>query len=123
MIDNPSKQGEPSRAAQLIDLGALMIGSQRAGEVHTVTLCGELDLSTAGPVEQELERVEAGDASTIVIDLSGLTFISSSGIALLLSAQARSRADEGRLRVRRGSEAVQRVMTIAGVDELLPFAG
>ncbi|MGH2917599.1 MAG: STAS domain-containing protein [Solirubrobacteraceae bacterium] len=98
------------------------MSSERDGASHTICLFGELDLATAGAVERELERVEAGDAEAIVLDLSGLTFISSTGIALLLGAHSRSRGDSDRLALLRGPASVQRVFELTGVDDLLPFA-
>ena len=115
-------QSEPSRAEQLIELGALSMSSAREGAVHTISLFGELDLGTTDRVDAELQRVEATDALTIVVDLSGLTFISSTGVQLLVDAEVRSRADSRRLTLLRGSPAVQRVLEICGVDVALPFA-
>lgn len=121
MTDSCDHSG-PSRAEQLIELGALSISSAREGAVHTICLSGELDLGTTGRVDAELQRVEATDARTIVVDLSGLTFISSTGVQLLVDAEVRSRADSQRLTLLRGSPAVQRVLEICGVDAALPFA-
>ncbi|MDP1848432.1 MAG: STAS domain-containing protein [Solirubrobacteraceae bacterium] len=95
--------------------------SQRDGDVHTLRLTGEMDLSNAGEVERELLHAEATDAAAIIIDLSGLMFIDSTGIRLLISADARSRADSSRLSLTRPPAQVRRVLCIAGIDELLPF--
>ena len=121
MADSSERSG-PSRAEQLIELGALSMSSAREGAVHTIRLFGELDLGTTGRVEAELQRVEATDAWMIVVDLSGLTFISSTGVQLLIDGEVRSRADSQRLTLLRGSPAVQRVLEICGVDTALPFA-
>ena len=71
--------------------------SERDGELHVINLPGELDLATVDVVQRELERVEATDVQSIILDLSGLTFMDPTGIRLLLSAEARSRADSNRL--------------------------
>jgi anti-sigma B factor antagonist len=120
MID-ASGQGQPLHAAQLIELGALKISCERDGDVRAICLSGELDLATADRVQRELERAEASDARSILLDLSGLTFMDSTGVRLLLSAHARSRADSGRLTMLRGSPAVQRVLQLTGVADRLPF--
>ena len=117
-----SNQDEPLRAAQVIELGVLRVHSEREGAVHTIALSGELDLAGAPGAEEELKRVEATDAGVIVLDLSGLTFIDSTGVRLVVSADARSRADSNRLTLLRGPAAVQRVFEISGVEELVPFA-
>jgi anti-anti-sigma factor len=116
--------GAPERppATQLVELGQLSISSQRDGDAHVIGLSGELDLATAANVEQELRRVEATDASSIVVDLSGLTFMDSTGVRLVWQAQARSRADANRLTLLRGPRTVQRVFAITGIADMLPFA-
>ncbi len=110
-----------SRAGGLLTLGTLSMSSQRNGAVHTIRLCGELDVATTGRVEAELKRVEAGDARTIVVDLSGLAFISSTGVNLLVDAEARSRAASNSLTLLRAAPGVQRVVEICGLETALPF--
>ena len=80
---------DQSGSEQLIELGALSMSSAREGAVHTVSLFGELDVGTTDRVDAELQRVEATDAWMIVVDLSGLTFISSTGVQLLVDAEVR----------------------------------
>ena len=121
MSDIPSER-EQSRAEQIVRLGQLSMRSQRDGDVHTVAVGGEMDIANAAKVEQELIRVEATDAGAIVLDLSGLAFIDSTGIRMLLMADARSRTDGDRLVLRRPPDAVQRVLRLAGVDHRLQFA-
>ncbi|HEX4345434.1 MAG TPA: anti-sigma factor antagonist [Solirubrobacteraceae bacterium] len=122
MIDEaPEQRGSP-RAADLLKVGQLTVRSERDGLLHTIGVRGELDFATADDVERELVRVEGTDALSIVVDLSGLTFIDSTGVRLLISAHARSRADSDRLTLLRGPRLVQRVFELTGVLDLLPFA-
>jgi anti-sigma B factor antagonist len=111
-----------SRSEEIAELGRLHIRSERDGDVHAITLRGEFDLAYARDVEDELKRVEATDARSIILDLSGLSFLDSTGIRLILEAQIRSRQDANRLVLLRAPRTVQRVFTIAGVEKMLPFA-
>ncbi len=86
-----------------------------------VAAVGELDLSTVELLEAALEEAEAGAASQILLDLSQLSFIDSSGLHMILKAHARSDADSNRLRIRRGPRRVQRVFELTGTDSRLPF--
>lgn len=122
MTDAVPRDREPLRADQLIEFGDLTLTSKRQGTVHSICLCGELDLATADVVQDELTRVEGSDASSIVLDLSGLTFIDSTGIRLLFSAAARSRAESERLTLLRGGAAVQRALQLTALEDQLPFA-
>ena len=118
----PALQRERRRAVQLLELGQLTVRSEREGDMHTIALAGELDLGGADRVQHELERVESSDVLLIVVDLSGLTFMDSTGVRVLMDARARSRADSDRLMLLRGPADVQRVFELCGVDGLLPFA-
>jgi len=112
----------PPRAEQISKLGQLSMRSDRAGDIHLISLIGELDLANAGDVEEELIRVEATDVRAICLDLSGLTFMEATGIRLLVLADARSRADSNRLTLLRAPASVMRLLHIAGFEDRLPFA-
>jgi anti-sigma B factor antagonist len=88
------------------------------GVAHVV-LSGELDLSTVDKVEQELQRVEKAGPATVALDLSRLTFLDSSGLRLIVSADQRARRDNRRFVVVRGPDTVQRVFAITHLDEQL----
>lgn len=103
--------------------GVLTMTSSRDGDVHRICLSGELDLASAASVDQEITRVEDTDARTIVVDLSGLDWVDSTGVRLLLSAQARTRTRSHRLAVVRARNDVQRVFDVCGVSDILPFVG
>ena len=101
--------------------GPLEMRSERRGDEHVIALSGELDLADAARVAEELVRAEQTDASRIILDLSGLQFIDTSGVRLIIEADARSRANGTRLRLVRGPRAVRRVFEIVGLNERLPF--
>lgn len=109
------------RAARTSKLGSLALRSEREGDVHIVELVGELDLDGAPRLEEELRRVEATDAQSIVVDLGGLDFIDSTGIRLLVMAS--ERCTEGRFTLLRGPKQVHRVFEITDLADRLPFAG
>ncbi len=101
--------------------GSLILRSVRDADTHVVELLGELDIAGAPNLEEELMRVEATDAPSIVIDLSALEFIDSTGIRLLLMAADRC-ADDSRLTILRGPQQVHRVFELTDLVGRLPFA-
>lgn len=113
----------PLTAGQVLDLGALTLRSRREGAAHVLALFGELDVASAGEVEEELRRAEDAlpAAAAIVVDLRGLIFIDSTGLRLLIEASNRAEESGHRLRLVRPRPRVFRVCEIAGVDALLPF--
>jgi anti-sigma B factor antagonist len=90
----------------------------RDGLVH-VWLVGELDLSTVAKVQEELRKVEQSSPATVVIDLSKLTFLDSTGLRCIVTADERAREAGRRMVVVRGPDAVQRVFSITRLEERL----
>ena len=86
-----------------------------AGDAVRVALRGELDLEHAYTFDEEMRRVEAVRPSCLVIDLRGLSFLDSSGLARLLAANRRARREKRRLVLVRGTKAVQRLFQITAV--------
>lgn len=88
------------------------------GLAHVV-LTGELDLSTIDRLEQELARVEGEGPTVVALDLSHVTFLDSSGLRVIVSADQRARREKRRLVIVRGPDTVQRVFSITRLDEQL----
>jgi anti-sigma B factor antagonist len=97
----------------------LEVTTQDSGGRVTVSLKGELDLSSVGKVEDELKRVEADEPTLLVLDLSHLSFLDSTGLRAVVTADERARTNGRRLVVVRGSDAVQRVFAITRLEERL----
>jgi len=82
---------------------------------------GELDLATAPLLEQRLIQVlPAGDT---MLDLSRVSFIDSTGIALLVSVSATAREHGWRLELCDPSPHVDRLIKLTSVTELLGSPG
>jgi anti-anti-sigma factor len=90
----------------------------RNGLVH-LALVGELDLSTVAKVQEELRRIEAGSPATLVVDLSKLSFLDSTGLRCIVTADERARQEGRRIVIVRGPDAVQRVFAITRLDDRL----
>ena len=94
-------------------------GSCREGTL-TLRFSGELDHHYAREALNALtERIDAFLPRTCVLDLGGLSFMDSSGIALILRAEREMRGLEGRLLLRRVPEQPLRVLRAAGLDKLV----
>jgi anti-anti-sigma factor len=94
-------------------------------EAHTddealrLALEGELDLASITTFEDHLRRAEAGGPELLVIDLSDLAFIDSSGLRALVMADERARSEGRRLAIVPGPPPVRRVFEITKLDERL----
>jgi anti-sigma B factor antagonist len=97
----------------------LEVTTKDSGEQVTVSLKGELDLSSVGKVQAELQRVEAEGPSLLILDLSNLTFLDSTGLRAVVTADERARENGRRFVIVRGPDAVQRVFSITRLEERL----
>jgi anti-sigma B factor antagonist len=86
-------------------------------------LHGELDLLGAPLLEEEIAKVEADAPEIVVLDLQDLQFVDSAGLRVILAAHERFRQQGKELALTPGSEQVQRLFTIAGVNEHLHIIG
>lgn len=99
---------------KLLDVG---IHCREAGGV-TVTLSGELDLSTLDQLEDALEGID-GKPELVVLDLRQLGFLDSSGLRLMLGLHAQLEEAGGRLVLVRGPRRVHRVLELTRATEEL----
>jgi len=89
------------------------------GQASLVSLNGDLDLSTAKRAEQAIEEAEQASPPMLVIDLRGLSFMDSTGLRVVVSADKRATKANRRLVIIQGPAAVRRVFEIARLDERL----
>lgn len=80
-----------------------------------IVLRGELDFATAPIAEESLAPILQTEPARIVFDLTGVSFLDSSGIAVLV----RSTHQAGTVAVRNPSTVVRRVIECTGLDETL----
>ncbi len=99
--------------------GNLSIDVSREGERVVLSLDGELDLASVPLLESEVENATLDDPATIVLDLRKLEFIDSTGLRAILSLDQRSTERGQAFALVRGSQQVQRLMSMTRVDEHL----
>lgn len=86
-----------------------------ADGVPTIRLSGEIDMSNVETLRRTIEPVVARASDKVIFDLGELSFMDSSGIALLLQVSAKSRT----VRVLRPSPLVKRMIDATGLTDIL----
>jgi stage II sporulation protein AA (anti-sigma F factor antagonist) len=101
------------------DVG-LTIREEQGGDALVVSAYGKLDLANFKTLDAELRKAIAGDASEVILDLGGVSFIDSAGLRVVLLMASHSLRNGGRLRLLRGSAPLERAIQASGVEHLLP---
>jgi anti-sigma B factor antagonist len=97
----------------------LRIDVRTAPDRVVLELHGELDLLGAPLLQQRIEQADLGERPILVLDVSDLQFVDSAGLRVILAAHEGARQRGQEFALTRGSEQVQRLLSIAGVDERL----
>jgi anti-anti-sigma factor len=83
---------------------------------------GELDIATAGQLDQAISDATADAVPELVLDLRELTFMDSSGLRTLAKANLKATQAGTALSIWRGPRQIERVLEISGLGPLLPLA-
>ncbi len=83
----------------------------------TLVISGEIDLACADELREQLHAITATGSSTGVVDLSGVTFLDSSGLGVLIAAKKRAVATDADLALAHPSAACRSVLSLSGADQ------
>jgi anti-sigma B factor antagonist len=84
-----------------------------------VRVVGELDISTAPGLERVLDELTIAQDERLLLDLDGVEFLDSTGLAALIRAQTSADLNGHRLTVRASSTQVQRLFELTGMFDRL----
>ena len=99
------------------DLVSITVSGDSATTV--LTAVGEIDSSSAPALRTPLEAALDAGATTVTVDLDGVTFLDSAGLCVLAAAHRRAVRDGVRFQVLATSRAVVRPLQITGLYDLL----
>lgn len=103
-----------------VDDGAVFVVEVCSDAVCSrVELSGELDFASAPLLQQVLDQLCRDGYPEVVLDLSGLTFLSAAGLTVFLRADDQLRDTGGRLILERPGRLVRRVLAITELDTVL----
>ncbi len=101
----------------------LRMRTVRREGVAVIELGGELELHNAGALREELNALCAAERPGVIVDLSHLTFMDSTGIGVLVHGFKAARAHSGTLALVCPSQRLMRLFEIAGLTSALLFFG
>ena len=104
------------------DSHAQLLHSVEAADVAVVTAAGELDVSNAGRLREEIEHV-LERRRDLILDVSEVTSLDSSVLGALLEAHRSANARARRVVLQVGeAHIVDRILALTGVDRVIPRA-
>jgi anti-anti-sigma factor len=113
---------EPARSmAEQFAGEQLVVEARKHRRTALVALRGELDIVTVSKVAEVIDGLEpqADGVRHIVLDLRGLTFMDVLGLNELIKQNEYARSNRHNLAIVRGTDEIQRVLKLTGVEELL----
>ena len=99
----------------------LHIDVTERGERRIVRLEGSCDLATAPTLRQTLHTLMPPEVTEVVLEVSDLEFIDSTGLGVVLGAMRRLREGGGTLRIAGAQNLVRRVLEITDLDKVIPL--
>lgn len=90
-------------------------------DLNVLTCSGDLDLETVDQFKRSVLPLLTSGQAPMVIDLAGVGFVDSTGLGGLIAALKRAREAQIGLDLVVNTERVSRLLTLTGVDVLLPI--
>ncbi len=107
----------------LVDVPFQVVVSRDLGTV-VVTVRGELDTYTAPRLRDDFkDLIDDQGNLTVVVDLGEMTFVDSSGLAVLVEALKRMRCHGGNLTLANPNRNTAKVLEISGLDRVFTITG
>jgi anti-sigma B factor antagonist len=94
----------------------MSITTRRQGDTAIVAIDGAIDISNVGQMDDQVTAaVQSADTNSVLVDLSGLTFMDSSGISSLLKGRRQADAVGTQYQVAGAEGVVRQVLDLTGV--------
>lgn len=97
---------------------ALEVAVQSVGSHAVVQIAGELDAYTAPKLRGELTDLTSKHQHTLVLDVSGISFIDSSGLGVLVGAFKRARTHSGAVCLLSPDARMRKMLRITGLERV-----
>ena len=96
----------------------MTINVERDFELVTLEITGRLDTTTAPNLESVINELSV-DTKEIIFDMSGVEYISSAGIRVLLGAYKKMNTNQGKMRIEKANDMVREVFEMTGLSDML----
>jgi len=87
------------------------------GEHRVVEVSGEVDLYNVSELKKALFAITNGEFESVVVDMSNVNYMDSSGIGALVASQKKMRANNGKFALLNIHEDVLNILKLATLDK------
>jgi anti-anti-sigma factor len=98
---------------------ALQVAVEELEGIPVVRATGELDLATIPELRAVMHEVTSREPRTLIFDFSGISYLDSSGLGILVSAKRRLGAYSGEVIVITDQSSVLKALALSGLDQIL----
>jgi anti-sigma B factor antagonist len=116
-----ARRVEPSHAGGDRAISSLAFRATSWGEHAVLSVEGEVDIHTAASLRRRLLELFEGGHAKVIVDMSAVGFMDSSGLNVLIGAVRAGRRTGGTLRVVADSSHLQQLFVVTGIDRVLPL--
>lgn len=95
----------------------MTIEKKRNGSELSITLCGRLDTITAPELDASLQN-EFDGLTSLIFDFSGLEYISSAGLRVILACQ-KIMNKQGKMAIKNANDSIKEIFDITGFSEIV----
>ncbi|WP_295162556.1 STAS domain-containing protein [uncultured Brachyspira sp.] len=91
---------------------------QDKGKVKVVSLAGKLDVNLSVSIESELEQLVESGSVNLILELSGIEYLSSSGIRVFISIMRKIKDKNGRLVLAQVPDIIKKILKTVELEDL-----
>ena len=96
----------------------MTINVERDFELVTLEITGRLDTTTAPNLESVINELSE-DTKELIFDMSGIEYISSAGIRVLLGANKKMNLNQGTMRIEKANDIVREIFEMTGLFQMI----
>ncbi len=99
----------------------LELVTRQEGDATVVSATGEVDVFTAPSLDERLSSLQEAGTHRIVVDLSAVSFLDSTGLGVLVKGLKRARESGGWIRLVVTTDRIRKIFAITGLDAAMPI--
>ena len=99
----------------------LQLSTRQEGGVAVVSAAGEIDVFTAPDLDAHLASLQSSGSTNLVVDLTRVAFLDSTGLGVLVKALKRARDVRGWIRLVVTTDRIRKIFDITGLDASMPI--